>query len=385
MFGTIGWILAVLLAEAFLGGMKESRFLYQGGVAGILLGFYCLTLPNTPPKGAEAGGDLFGLSALKLLKEPSFLIFILCVFLVSIPACGYFFGLLGPFLQQRDYPSPLGLSTLCQFAEIGFMFSMPWFVARIGLKRVLMIGMAAWGLRYVCFAFTGLPEGGFALALAGLVLHGFCYSFLYVGAYMYVDKVAPADMKASAQSLLTFLLIGVGMFLGGQGSGLMKGKFAADIPGMPAVKVSTGEEYKAAGLPPWNARKTDSAFQYLDLKGNINKLRGIEEPEPAPDLPKLFDANKDGKITLVEIDAFEDPEFEMGGMKFKKDDLTAVFKDIHGKLEIKEEAGLGRNDWLAVQVNKWQPIWLWPAIYIFVIFAFFTFAFREKKENGQDG
>jgi len=158
MFGTIGWIIAVLLAEAFLGGMKESLFLYQGGAAGILLGLYCLTLPNTPPKGAEAGADVFGLSALKLLKEPSFLIFIVCVFLVSIPAVGYFFGLVGPMLQQRDYPSPLGLSTLCQFAEVAFMFTMPWFVARIGLKRVLMIGMAAWGIRYVCFAFTGLPR-----------------------------------------------------------------------------------------------------------------------------------------------------------------------------------------------------------------------------------
>ena len=207
VLGTVGWIAAVLFAAVFLGGASQPYFLLQGGAAGIVLALYCFTLPHTPPKGAEAGGQVFGLGAMKLLKEKSFLILIVCVFLVSIPAFGYFFTLQVPMLMQRGYPSPLALTSLNQFAEIVFMFSMPWFVATIGLKRVVAIGMLAWPVRYLFFA---SPD--FSAALVGLILHGFCYSFFYVGAYMYVDKRAPAELKSSAQSLLTFLLLGVGFF-----------------------------------------------------------------------------------------------------------------------------------------------------------------------------
>ena len=191
VLGTVGWIMAVLLASVFLGGATKPNFLFQSGVAGIVLAFYCLTLPHTPPKGKAAGGDVFGLGALSLLKESSLLIFTVCVFVVSLVACGYFFTLQVPMLQQRGYPSPLALTSLNQFSELIFMFSMPWFVSRLGLKRVVALGMLAWGLRYLCFA---CPD--FSAALIGLVLHGFCYSFFYVGSYMYFDQRAPAELKS---------------------------------------------------------------------------------------------------------------------------------------------------------------------------------------------
>ena len=203
---------------------------------------------------------------------------------------------------------------------------------------------------------------------------------------MYVDKRAPEELKASAQSLLTLLLIGVGMFLGAKGAGFMKGHYLA---GMPALKVSTGEEKPKANLPRWDDPKAEeSAFKYLDLAGTVKSLlpkKDEEKKEPPKDLAGLFDADKDGKITVAEIDEADGAEFEVDGMKYKKMDLVAVFKDIHKELEVKEETGLSRDQWLAVQVNKWKPVWLWPSLCVFVFVVVFALAFRDKPEEDTSG
>jgi len=496
--GTIGWIIAVLSATA-LGGMTTSNFLYQSGVVSIVLAFYCLSLPHTPPKGKEAGGDVFGLSALTLLKDRSFLIFIVCVTLISIPACGYYFTLAGPMLQQRGYPAPLALTTLNQLpSEIIFMFCMPWFVSTLGLKRVLMIGMAAWAVRYLCF----MPPV-FELALVGLLLHGFCYSFLYVGAYMYVDRRAPAELKASAQSLLSFLLLGVGWFLGAKGAGFMKDQFPPEIPTMPESTVVEiverdaddevkGHEVKVTvrkgddtaphmemvfenatgkltdvknNLPRWDdPAAATSIFRFLDLSGTLNsflqsedqKAKAKEENQIAlvdkldangdkaiskaeidaigkegvkvngliyekekiaerfakmqeileiksdasvprsqwlafqlkPDLLEQLDTDKEGdpgygRISLAEVEGFDEDEVIVDDVKYPKEKLAGVFTDAHEKLGLKGDVELGRQQWLAVQSNQWGSIWLIPSIICFAILAVFTVGFRDKPAEEQ--
>jgi len=419
VLGTIGWIVAILIASVFLGGATEPRFLFQAGVGGIVLALYALTLPDTPPKGAGAGGDVFGLGALKLLRESAFLIFIVCVFLVSIPACGYFFTLMVPMLQQHGYPSPLALTSLCQFAEIVFMFSMPWFVFKLGLKRVILIGMLAWAVRYLCFACADPSSVGFALALVGLILHGLCYSFLYVGSYMYIDRRAPAELKASAQSLLAFLLLGVGYLLGAKGAGFMMGQFPADITGTPphtVVEVSDVAdvadgmphrilvEQTKAGAPPETILSLDdgavqvtktkpplprwddphaatSAWRYLDLSTTVKGLLGMAVQEAGPDLAQQLDADKNGAITLAEIEALPGDGVTVDGLKYSKDDLVATFQNAHKRLDLKGEVELARQQWLQVQANKWGPIWFWPAAYAFAILLFFLVAFRDKPQE----
>ena len=385
VLGTIGWILAVIVASVFLGGTKTPYFLFLSGAASIVLAVYCLSLPDTPPKGAEAGADPLGLSALRLLGDPSFLVFIICVTLVSIPACGYFFALAGPMLQQRGYPAPLALTTLCQFAEIIFMFSMPWFVSRLGLKPVLLMGMLAWAVRYLCFM---SPD--FSLAIIGLLLHGLCYSFLYVGAYMYVNKRAPADLKASAQSLLAFLLLGVGWFVGAQAAGFLKGWYPADVPSMAAVDAETGKAKEDASLPRWDdPEAATSAWRYLDLSATAKSLFQSEKDrekdvESKPDLAQQLDADKDGKISLAEIDRFEGSGVTVDGLVYSKKDLKATFKKIHQKLNLDEKVALDRKEhWLPAQTNKWKPIWMWPSIAVFVVCAFFFLAFHDKEETHQ--
>ncbi len=443
VFGTIGWIVAVLLADGFLGGIDSSNFLFQAGIASIILAVYSITLPNTPPKGASEGGDAFGLSALKLLKDPQFMIFIGCVFLISIPACGYFFTLATPMLSQRGYPAPLSLTTLCQFSEIIFMFFMPVFVIKLGLKKTLLIGMVAWLVRYLLFI-----ANDFSMDIIGLLLHGFCYSFLYVGAYMYVDKRAPADLKASAQSLLSFLLLGVAWFVGAKAGGIIMDMNPPEISNMPqytvvtveqltdkekadiAKKLEAGElldkprvvfkgellegiesplvEYKATAevkkdkLPEWkDPGQVDSKFSFLDLAEQVRKIRGVKPDFTEQEFLAQVDDNGDTKITLAELEKFDGDEIIVGKTgiteeskekykkrksitTYQKADLITVFKKIAEKVESDDETlELERYNWLQVQGNNWFNIWLWPAIYIFVITVFFLVAFKEKENEDE--
>jgi MFS family permease len=295
--------------------------------------------------------------------------------------------LAGPMLQQRGYPSPLALTTLNQFSEIIFMFSMPWFVARLGLKRVLAIGMLAWSLRYFCFLSPAFP-----LALLGLFLHGFCYSFLYVGAYMYVDRSAPADLKASAQSLMGFLLLGLGFFMGAKLAGYMLDRFPAEIASMPAAEVGeagpgTGRRIEKAPLPAWNdPHAAASAWRYLDLSGTISSLISGKQPELTPDLAQKLDADQDGVITMAEVQAAPEAGLQLGGLLYARDDLVATFQKIATLKDNKvadDDIRLTRHDWLQAQSCKWEAIWFWPAIAVLVLCLFFVLAFRDKPSQTQ--
>jgi len=163
-------------------------------------------------KGTLAAGaktDTFGLGALAMFKSPAFTVFILCAFMVSIFGSNYFFPSVVAYLSESVIRT-VALTTLNQFSELFFMAILPFCVARFGLKWVLVIGMSAWAIRYFIF-----PLQGFQFALIGLLFHGMAYAFLYAAAYMFGDRVAPAHLKASVQSLLAFLLLGIGQVLSG--------------------------------------------------------------------------------------------------------------------------------------------------------------------------
>jgi len=214
VFGTIGWIVSGLLVDFVLGGATNRTFFYLASGGSFALALYCLTLPHTPPAGKETTlADVLGLSALKLLKDPSLLVFAICAFLISIPLTFYFTWGNG-FLVETEWSKPTALMTLCQVSEIFVMIVMPWFIGKIGLKNVLVIGMAAWAIRYVLFASLSFP-----LIILGLLVHGFCYCFVFVASFIYISKAAPPEMSARAQSLVSLLMWGLGMLVGTQLSG----------------------------------------------------------------------------------------------------------------------------------------------------------------------
>lgn len=420
VWGTIGWLIVVLVVEGFFGGATKPDFFMVGGAISVFLALYALTLPDTPPQGAPAAGKKTGggFAVLAMFKDFSFLIFVLCAFLASIPANNYFWPSIVPFLTERGYPSPTGMTAICQISEILFMVALPFCIPRFGLKNVLLIGMAAWSLRYFCFA-----EPYFAAAVVGLLLHGFCFAFLYVASYMYADKVAPAHLKASAQSVMVFLLIGVGQVVGGFGYGFMSEKYA---PQFSAIAVGGAQlEPLPEGLdatndfmvpiPAWSEAE-DSWFQHLDLAAQVNKLLGKTEEKKAEtrtvDLGKLLEGqpltpeaigkmereqlvqdgvaiSKTSTCCVSGVAAF-DP-FETS-VQYTKDDLKALGKAIAaipcptcGHAEVKDDFKLTRSDWLAAQAKDWKKIFQLPAICIAACFVIFLLLGREPKDNEPKG
>jgi MFS family permease len=112
-----------------------------------------------------------------------------------------------------------------QVCETIFLPLLPLFLWRFGMKTVLALGMLCWGLRYLAFANAG-PEGvGFALAIVGVALHGFCFDFFFAAGFIHCDNKAPKDIRASAQALFSFLTYGVGMWLGSLLCGMMVDKY----------------------------------------------------------------------------------------------------------------------------------------------------------------
>jgi nucleoside transporter len=220
VWGTIGWIASGLII-GFLLKDQTKYFLYLAGAAAALLAIYCLTLPHTPPKARQETGDVLGFGATRVFGRPATLVFAASIALVTV--VGVFYLTWGnAFLNEIQAPRPTALMTLSQASEIVVMIIMPWVVVRLGLKKVLVLGVAAWMLRYFLFASQQLP-----LIVAGLLLHGFCYCFTTVAAFIYTDRIAPPGMSARAQSLLAFLLYGVATFLGSQLAGLTAQQYSA--------------------------------------------------------------------------------------------------------------------------------------------------------------
>lgn len=214
VWGTIGWIVAGLVV-GFLGWSASFNMFYLAGVCSIVLGVYCFSLPHTPPpaKGKPLNvRTLFMLDAFGMMKHVPFAIFIICSGLICIPLA-YYYGLTSNLLGQVGFDAPASTMTLGQFSEIFFMLLVPFFFRRLGVKWMVLVGMAAWVLRYLLFAF-GAPDQVVWMILLAVLLHGVCYDFFFVTGFMYTDKQAPVEIRSQAQSLLVFFTQGVGMYFG---------------------------------------------------------------------------------------------------------------------------------------------------------------------------
>lgn len=358
IFGTLGWILVNLVVEVFAGGAARPTFFFIGGACGILLGLYSFTLPDTPPKGASKEGktDVFGLGALAMFKSPVFTIFVLSAFMVSIFGSNYFFPSVVAYLSEYGYPAPVALTTLNQVSELFFMAILAFCVARIGLKWVLVIGMSAWAVRYFIFTFEG-----FQFALIGLLCHGMAYAFLYAAAYMFGDRVAPSHLKASVQSLLAFLLLGIGQVLSGALFGYQIERCAPAVT--KTVAVEPGQAPKA--LPPWHVPEMEtSAWRYLDLAKSVKYLLGDKA---------VFNLGEHlGKYTKADgtVDLDKLPEtWEAGGVKYSKAELKATLDKIG--------TAVTRDKYLQAQRHNWKGFFIPPAI--FVLFWVVLFALLGKE------
>ncbi len=234
VWGTIGWIVAGLLLAGWRTYSQKHGFdlpgadtLWLAGVLSIIMGFQSFTLPHTPPRKDAAKPWAF-VEALKMLKDKNFLLFIIIAFVVATELMFYYI-LTAPFLVSEQIgvsnESVSAVMVIAQAAEIFVLaFLLPYFLPKYGIRTTLTIGILAWPLRYIIFA-IGQPSW---LVIASLALHGFCFVFFFAAAFIYVDTVAPKDIRHSAQSLITLVTYGIGNYIGSLFAGWVKSYFTSD-------------------------------------------------------------------------------------------------------------------------------------------------------------
>lgn len=281
VLGTIGWIAAGII----IGQMRVEATalpLQIGAAVSVVLALYALTLPHTPPHAAGKPlslRDVFGLDALALMRDRSFAVFVIGSFLLCIPL-QFYYAFTNLFLNEVGMAEPASKMTFGQMSEIFFMLLMPFFFIRLGVKKMLLVGMAAWAIRYVLFAY-GDSGSMIWMLYGGIILHGICYDFFFVTGQIYVDQQATVRIRAAAQGFIALVTLGAGQFVGSWLSGIVVQ--ANSVPGPGDVPV---HDWTSIWLvPAVGAIGVMLLFAFFfrpgDSQASLNRTETLSEAIPA--------------------------------------------------------------------------------------------------------
>jgi nucleoside transporter len=221
VLGTISWIVVTNIVGYLAVGDKVTIF-WIAMVTSVGLGIYCFFLPDTPPKAkgqSTSFSQIIGADAFVLFKDRSFLIFFISSVLICIPL-SFYYNLANPSLTDSHMTNVENKMSLGQASEVFFMLMLPFFYQKLGVKKLLIVGLVAWIVRFLCFGYGDARSTEWMLYL-GIVLHGICYDFFFVTGQIYTDNKAGEKIKASAQGLITLATYGIGMGIGSKLSGMV--------------------------------------------------------------------------------------------------------------------------------------------------------------------
>jgi len=397
-FGTIGWVVVGLFVGFVLPSLIKlpegttvdatAYPLYLAGGLSILLGFFSFLLPATPPTG-KAGEMLPAIKALGLLKDPSFAIFFGVSFVITI-VLAFYYGFTGNYLADSILPKlpgdmrPDSVAPVMAIGQIAEMLILPFLGACLyflGMKWVLAIGMFAWGLRYLLFAFGSGGESaavGPFLVIASLALHGICFDFFFAAGFIHVDNNAPKEVRASGQALFTFLTYGLGMWLGNTISGVIVDKYTLfnEVGGEAKVTQAVDSFLKATNQD----LKTDDKGVFLHdvanaLGGTIASPITEEERKKRniPVLAALGNADEAATRNPKLVDTLQkDLGKELGNR------AARLLEESHAKALDPKHKAEG-----VFTTRNWFMVWIIPSLGVFAALAVFLALFREDKKKAQ--
>jgi nucleoside transporter len=232
VFATLGWIFIGVIIGKLGVEASPTQFLIAGGASLLMAGF-SLTLPHTPPpnKGQKVSArQILGLDALVVLKDQSFLVFVIASVFACIPLT-FYFSFTNAYLNEMKVENAAGKMALGQASEVVLMLLMPLIFRKVSVKMILLLGLASWAIRYALLAY-GNPDSGMWMFYLAILLHGICYDFFFMTGQLYTDMVAPPNLRSAAQGLIIFLTYGIGMFIGSLLSGSAVDYFTKTVNGV---------------------------------------------------------------------------------------------------------------------------------------------------------
>ncbi|UQN30448.1 MFS transporter [Brachybacterium kimchii] len=229
VFGTLGWVLAGLTI-GWMGLSASTGAFLVTAIGSFVIGVYAFTLPATRPEGIAkrfSWADLVGARAFVLLRQRSFLVFMICAVLTSI-SLGTYNSYASPYLGALGIENVAGVLSIGQMSEVIFILTIPFVLKRFGMKYTLLCGMALWAVRFLLLGVAASTENWVAVVAVGL--HGICNDFFIIVGAMFIDRVAPRELQAQAQSMLILVIQGIGASIGSLVAGTI---YNATIGGNP--------------------------------------------------------------------------------------------------------------------------------------------------------
>ena len=231
VWGTVGFIVALWIVSLLHIETSSAQF-YVASAASLFLGLYAFTLPKCPPLGRAVKKSFInalGLNAFALFKNSKMAIFFIFAMLLGASlqltnAYGdtflHDFAFIPAYKDLIAVKFPAIIMSISQISETLFILAIPFFLRKFGIKKVMLISMFAWVLRFGLFAY-GNPAEGLWMIIASCIIYGMAFDFFNISGSLYVETQSDPTIRASSQGLFMMMTNGFGAFLGSRISGII--------------------------------------------------------------------------------------------------------------------------------------------------------------------